>query len=136
MKNTEQKEKFIELRAAGRSYQDIAGILKVSKPTLIAWGKELQNDILNARTLRLDELFEKYLIAKTKRVEAFGKRLESILQELNKRTLADVPTVALLGLALKYGENLRDEYEPLRLNGDEEEFDFSTVVLDRPTWMI
>ena len=119
MKNANDKERFIELRAENRSYADIADILKVSKPTLIAWGKELHRDIGNARTLRMDELFEKYAVAKSKRVEVFGKRLDAILAELDTRDLADVPTPVLLTLALKYGESLRAEYEPLKLLGDE-----------------
>ena len=55
MKNAKDKERFIELRAEGRSYADIAAALNVSKPTLIAWGKELQKEVGNARTLRLDD---------------------------------------------------------------------------------
>jgi len=58
MKNVNDKERFIELRAEGLSYADIAVALKISKPTLIAWGKTLQMDIRNARTLRMDELFQ------------------------------------------------------------------------------
>jgi DNA-binding XRE family transcriptional regulator len=119
MKNANDKERFIELRAENRSYADIADILKVSKTTLIAWAKDLEIDIQNARTLRMVELFEKYAVAKSKRVEVFGKRLDAILAELDTRDLADVPTPVLLTLALKYGESLRAEYEPLKLLGDE-----------------
>lgn len=120
MKNANDKERFIELRAENRSYADIAVALKVSKPTLIAWGKELQKDILNARTLRMDELFERYAVAKSKRVEVFGKRLEAIMTELDKRDLSDCLTPTLLTLALKYGESLKAEYEPLKLLGEEQ----------------
>ena len=120
MRNANDKERFIELRAENRSYADIAVALKVSKPTLIAWGKELQKDILNARTLRMDELFERYAVAKSKRVEVFGKRLEAIMTELDKRDLSDCLTPTLLTLALKYGESLKAEYEPLKLLGEEQ----------------
>jgi len=119
MKNANEKERFVELRAEGRSYADIAVALKISKPTLIAWGKDLQKEISNARTLRMDELFEKYAVAKSKRVEVFGKRLEAIMTELDKRDLSDCLTPVLLTLALNYGESLRAEYEPLKLLGDE-----------------
>lgn len=119
MKNAREKERFIELRAEGLSYTVIAAELKVSKPTLIAWGKELQKEISNARTLRMDELFEKYAVAKSKRVEVFGKRLDAILTELDKRDLADMPTASLLAFALKYGDSLKTEYEPLKLQGED-----------------
>ena len=138
MKNAQEKERFIELRAEGRSYSDIAVALKVSKPTLIAWGKELQRDISNARTLRMDELFEKYAVAKAKRVEVFGERLNAILAELDKRDMADVPTSSLLALALKYGENLKDEYQPLSLRGEDldlnESWDLATKTPN--TWPV
>ena len=138
MKNANDKERFIELRAEGRSYADIAVALKVSKPTLIAWGKELQRDISNARTLRMDELFEKYAVAKAKRVEVFGERLNAILAELDKRDMADVPTSSLLALALKYGENLKDEYQPLSLRGEDldlnESWDLATKTPN--TWPV
>ena len=37
MKNANDKERFIELRAEGRSYADIAAALKVSKPTPVSY---------------------------------------------------------------------------------------------------
>lgn len=127
------KERFVELRAEGRSYADIAAELGVSKPTLIAWGKGLQKEMANARTLRLDALFERFAVAKTKRIEVFGKRLEAILTELDKRDLADVKTDALLALVLKYGENLRAEHEPLTLKGENVGFDMSSLTTTE-TW--
>ncbi|MDZ4242252.1 MAG: hypothetical protein U1D99_05450 [Candidatus Omnitrophota bacterium] len=136
MKNQLDKERFIELRAEGKSYADIAVALKVSKPTLIAWGKELEMDIANARTLRMDELFEKYAVAKSKRVEVFGERLNAILTELETRSLADVPTSSLLALALKYGESLKTEYQPLSLRGEDIPFDFSSAGNVPNTWPV
>lgn len=115
---TELKERFIELRAAGHSYEAISGQLNVSKPTLIEWAKELTLAIQNARAIRMDELFETFAVAKTKRVEAFGKRLQAILAELDKRDLKDVPTATLLTLALKYIEAARAEDMPLVLKAE------------------
>lgn len=134
MKNANDKERFIELRAENRSYADIADILKVSKTTLIAWAKDLEIDIKNARTLRMDELFEKYAVAKAKRVEIFGERLKAILAELDKRNLDEVPTAVLLGLALKYGESLRNEYEPLKLQGEGLPFDMAIIDSVKNEW--
>ncbi len=112
---TEVKERVIELRAAGHSYDSIAGQLSVSKPTLIEWAKELTLAIQNARAMRLDELFETFAVAKAARVEAVGKRLKAILAELDKRDLSAVKTETLLTLALKYIGAAREEAEPLVL---------------------
>jgi transposase len=110
----DQKERFIELRAEGRSYADIAAALNVSKPTLIEWSRDLQDELTRARTLRMDILFEKYAVAKAKRVEVFGKRLNAILEELEGRDLKEVRTDALLRLALLYGDHLKEEDSDLR----------------------
>lgn len=130
----DRKERFIELRTAGLSYSDIAAELDVSKPTLIAWGKELQKEVANARTLRMDELFEKYAVAKAKRIEVFGKRLEAILTELDRRPLNDVPTATLLKLVLEYGERLKGEAFSLTLQG-EPKLDFPDLATPE-TWHI
>lgn len=116
---TELKERFVELRAEGRSYADIAATLGVSKPTLLNWGRELQKEVANARTLRLDALFEQYAVAKAKRIEVFGKRLEAILTELDKRDLSDVATGQLLKLALDYLSKMKAEEDALVYQGEE-----------------
>jgi len=135
MNDMTTKERFVELRAEGKSYADIAAELNVSKPTLITWGKELQKEVANARTLRMDGLFERYAVAKGKRVEAFGKRLEGILAELDTRNLADVPTTALLKLALDYGDRLKAEAEPLTIQGEDRPFDMDAILsTTRETW--
>ncbi|MFZ2399631.1 MAG: hypothetical protein WAW31_13325 [Smithella sp.] len=136
MKNANDKENFIVLRAEGRSFADIADILKTSKPTLINWSKELSRDIQNARTIRMDELFEKYAVAKLRRVEVFGERLNAILTELDKRDLTDVNTTSLLTLALKYGESMKDEHEPLSLQGEDLPFDWSPVTTTLDKWPV
>ncbi len=110
MKDTQTKEKFIELRATGKSYAQIAEDLKVSKPTLITWSRELKTELANARAIRLTELLERFAIAKEKRIEWLGHRLEAILAEADKRDLSGLSTEKLLELALKYGAALRDEH--------------------------
>ncbi len=113
------QEQFIELRASGLSYTKISRKLNVSKPTLIAWSKDLKWEISNAHALRMDALFERFAVSTEKRIKVFGKRLEAILKELDKRDLSKVRTEALLTLALKYGEWLRSEYIPLVLREEQ-----------------
>jgi len=119
---TKLKERFIELRGDGLSYAAIAKQLEVSKPTLITWSRELEFEVQNACAMRMDGLLETFAISKAKRVEAFGKRLQAIMAELDKRDLKDVNTKTLLTLALKYIEAARAEDVPLTLKGDSTEF--------------
>jgi len=116
---TELKERFVQLRGEGRSYADIAATLGVSKPTLLNWGRELQKEVANARTLRLDALFEQYAVAKAKRIEVFGKRLDAILTELDRRDLSEVATVQLLKLAGDYLSKMKAEEDALVYQGED-----------------
>jgi len=45
MKKHLLKNKFIELRVNGNTYDEIAKELKISKPTAIKWAKEFKKDI-------------------------------------------------------------------------------------------
>jgi DNA-binding XRE family transcriptional regulator len=101
MKDQPTKERFIELRANGWSFDRIAKELKVSKQTLVAWSKELTLEIANLRAIELEALQEKYFLLKGKRIELFGEKLKTIREELDKRNLKDVPTEKLFDLLLK-----------------------------------
>jgi orotate phosphoribosyltransferase-like protein len=113
----EQKLQFIELRAKGMSYDAIAKELNISKHTLLDWSRECSREISNARSIMLDELIEQFALSKKGRIEAFGKRLQTILSELDKRDLSAVPVEKLMGLALQYSESLRADSGDLTLVG-------------------
>ena len=59
MKETETKRLFVELRAAGKCYKDIALELHVSKQTLINWSRDLQTEICNLQAIEMDSLRRK-----------------------------------------------------------------------------
>ena len=109
MKDQETKEKFIELRAKGISFEKIAKELKVSKQTLISWSKEFKLQIANLREIELEALREKYYLTKRQQLELFGQQLQAIKTELEKRNLSDVPTDKLFDLLGKYGKLMKDE---------------------------
>lgn len=136
MHDQAKRERFVELRAEGRSYADCASELQVSKPTLLKWGRDLAIEVTNARTLRLDTLCEQYVVSKARRIEAFGERLQRILCELDKRDLSDVPTVALCRLALDYGSALKAEAEPLVLEGGPNDTAEVFELLPRARWTL
>jgi hypothetical protein len=45
MENEEMKNHFLELRAQGSSFSEIAGELNIDKPILLSWAKEIQDDV-------------------------------------------------------------------------------------------
>lgn len=82
MELLETKERFIELRAKGWSFDKIAKEIGKAKQTLIDWSKELQDEIANRKALELEALYETYYLQR----EKVGYRpLELCLLRLKKR---------------------------------------------------
>ena len=118
--NIHDKEKFIELRAKGYSFDKIAQELGKAKQTLIDWSKELQDEIANVKALELEALYERYYLLKESRLQTFGEMITKIKAEIEKRQLSDVPTDKLLDLLLKYNSLVKEEYiEPLFKSSEE-----------------
>ena len=108
------KERFIELRAKGYSFDKIAKELGKAKQTLIDWSKELQDEIANSKALELEALYESYYLMRENRLQTFGAMLIKIKEEIERRNLSDVPTDKLLELFLKYNAQIKEEIvEPI-----------------------
>jgi len=59
MFDQETQAEFILLRAQGYNYEEIGQILKVSKPTLIKWNRNLEENIKKANIRIMEELVSK-----------------------------------------------------------------------------
>lgn len=124
MENTEAKQKFVELRAKGNSFQKIAEELGVTKQTLINWSKDLQSEIRNLQALEHDVLLSKYKITKEHQIELYGELLEKISTELKSRNLQDLSVDKLYGVYFKLMENMRNVGDEITL---ERELEWETV---------
>lgn len=111
----ELQDRFIELRAKGYSFDDIADQLGIAKNTALSWACQHAKKISSARAIAIDELLEKFAISKTRRLEVFGAELNRILAELRRRDLTDVPTGELYKLAIRHLETLREEMPIIEL---------------------
>jgi IS30 family transposase len=109
MESINTKERFIELRAQGWSFDKIAKELGKAKQTLIDWSKELQDEIANRKALELEALYETYYLQKESRLQTFGGLLNKIKDEVLSRDLSEVPTDKLLDLFLKYNSQVKEE---------------------------
>jgi transcriptional regulator len=109
MELLETKEKFIELRAKGWSFDKIAKALGKAKQTLIDWSKDLQDEIANRKALELEALYETYYLLKEAKIKKYGAILSKITDELERRDFEKVPTGRLLELYLLYFERLSQE---------------------------
>jgi transposase-like protein len=109
MELIEVKQRFIELRAQGMSFDKIAQELGKAKQTLIDWSKELEEEIANYKALELETLYESYYLLKEARLKQFGGIVNKLTEELQNRDLSDVPTDKLLDLYLKYSDKVKEE---------------------------
>jgi len=111
----ELKPEFVELRASGLSLARIAERLSVSKTTLIAWERELCNEIAEARFLEMQALLETYKACKAERVKFLGKLYQRLTEELAKRDLSEVEPVRLLEMLFKVEQRLETELSKVNL---------------------
>lgn len=109
---TDQKLRFVEMRAAGHSYATIAKELHVAKGTLANWSRELEADIASLKAMELESLMEEFYLLKEGRVRLLGGLLERLRTELEARDLKDISTDKLVDLTLRtYGELQEERVE-------------------------
>lgn len=116
----QDKERLIEMRAQGVSYDKIAQELNKSKQTLINWSNDLKEEIANRRALELEALYEKFYLLKEKRISLFGTILGRIKTELDNRDLEKIPTHKLFELFIKYYDLLKREFIELNFKDSKE----------------
>ncbi len=111
----EKKPEFVELRATGLSLARIAERLSVSKTTLIAWERELCNEIAEARFLEMQSVIEVYKACKAERVKFLGTLYQRLTEELAQRDLSEVEPVKLLEMLVKVEGRLESELSKVNL---------------------
>jgi hypothetical protein len=88
--------------------------LNVSKPTLIAWSRKHQFQVLNLRAIELEGLQEKWLASTTERVNALGEQLRRVEAEISKRDPADLTTAQLFALARSLRRQIEQATGPVQ----------------------
>lgn len=109
MKSQETKEKFIQLRAEGRSFDSIANELSTSKTTLIKWSREFDREINNAQYFASQSLIEQYKITKRERIKYITKELEKIYNALGQKDYNELSVKDLIFLKEKFEDDLKKE---------------------------
>ena len=120
MEDLETKNRFIDLRAKGKSYQKISEEIGVSKRTLINWGKELSLEVANAHALELEALQDEFYMLKERRIRLFGEKLKAISEEIENRDLSDIQTEKLFDLFFKMYRLLEREAVEVQYFSDDE----------------
>lgn len=114
MKTNSEKEKFIELRANGNSYDKISQELTISKPTLIKWGREYHREISNRLFLDHESMLSEYSLKKKNRIETLAIVLQKALEELKDRPLDNLSTKDLLVVIQQLDTKIRQEVSSIQ----------------------
>ena len=104
-----QKEKFIDLRSDGLSFDSIAKKMGVAKNTLINLQVELEKETNNAVFLKLQMIVEKFQQTRIHKIEAHSKLLAKTMKEIEARDLSTLNFRELLALKESLEKNLKDE---------------------------
>jgi|GEM_PF-545550 len=113
---TEKKLKFIELRAKGLSYRQIAQELNISSVSCCEWNEELSEEIARHKAEYLQELYETYYMFREARIKKLGDIFVKLDTELEKRNLSGLSDKEVLDYYLKYMNELKSEYIDLQKN--------------------
>lgn len=101
MIDSETKLKIVELRSKGRSIASIAKETKVAKQTVVDVCKDMKEEVAALHAIQLDALYEEEKIGAEERIRNFSTLLRKIKEELEGRTLEDVPTDKLVDMYIK-----------------------------------
>ena len=120
MKDTETKERFIELRGQGLPLAKIAAEINVSKTTLINWERDFREEIDNLRAVELEALYDKYYLSVRKKVEFFGDVLNRIHDDLETRDLSTVPTDKLFAMYAHFYQEAQRSLPAIKFHDEDE----------------
>ena len=130
MKDQATKNKFVELRAKGLSFEKISKKISVSKPVLIDWSRELRLEIANAKAVEFDFLIETYALSVKYRLQNFGEMQKKLTAEFKNRNISDIPTDKLAELILKVSVAIERENLTVQFQQEETQTLLETLKLD------
>jgi transposase len=102
----DEKSRFIEMRAKGYSFVKIAAETGVSKPTLIKWAVEYEDEIETLTATELQALLEQHGLTRQQESEHIAQQLERVRQAIEAQDLAKLPVRDLLLMKKNLEEKL------------------------------
>ena len=116
MKDLQNKENFIQLRAQGLSFDKISAEMGISKPTLIKWNQEFSKEVANLVYFNSEKLIEQYKLLKIQKIEALASTLSRILEEISKRNFENVGIKDLISIAFTIENKLKESISDIELH--------------------
>jgi RNA-binding protein YhbY len=100
------KQKFIELRAAGLSFDKIAAAIHVSKPVLLKWSEEFAKEIAAEEYVKAEALMVKHRLYRQAKLEDMVEELARVRKAVKSRDLTKVNFTALLEMEGRHEEEI------------------------------
>lgn len=119
-KTNEDVEKFLQLRAGGWSFDRIAAEINVSKPVLLKWSAQYQQELEQESYFELQNMLASHNLMRMHRLAAISEMLGAALDEVKQRAhdgrLADMATDKLINMVLLLEQRLEKETARGRLD--------------------
>lgn len=119
-------DRFVALRISGKTFEEIAKELDVSKQTLITWskGEEVKSTITFGKLMRLQSTLKAFELDREARVQKLAILAQKINSELEKRDFSDIPTDKLLKMATINEKRLSEVIPEITFKNEETFIDF------------
>ena len=110
MNTQNKKDRFLELRIQGETFDSIAKELEVSKQTLINWSKEpeIQEAISMASSVRVQAILKEYELLRNNKIEYYSALSKKVREELEKTDFSKVKTDKLINILIKCESKIND----------------------------
>ena len=104
--NIDKQQKFIELRAEGHSFDEIAKRVQISKPTLIKWSKELKEQIEEVSKVIAEQFVIEQKVKRTIRAQKLSEELDKAYEALKHTDYKKMTKKDLIGVIEKIENKL------------------------------
>jgi transposase len=124
MKDQETIEKFIQLRAEGKSFDKIVKLIKVSKPTLIGWERKYETRIEDLKAIRYEQILEKYKLTQEDRLTRLAKELKLAWESFEQKGYESLSKREIMLIIMRLEQSLKKEPAMIAMakkNDDENE---------------
>ena len=96
-----EKEKFIELRTQGKSFDEIAQILNVGRSTLFNWQADFRKELQELRFTEYDALARKHHLTRKEKLQREISLLEKVDSQIDSADLSKLDIKELFKLREK-----------------------------------
>ncbi len=102
----DKQQMFVELRAEGRSFDEIAKRVNISKPTLIKWSREFKDKIEEVSKVIEEQFIIEQKVKRTVRAQKLSEELDKAYEALKKTDYKNMSKKDLINIIEKIENKL------------------------------